>query len=44
MEYMESRMQDQMEAGNHRADVVFKEMKRFEDFYLSLPDVDETLI
>jgi len=44
MEYMESRMQQQMEAGEHRANAIFEQMKRFEDFFLSLPDADETLL
>ena len=44
MEYMESKMQDHMEAGNAQVEAIFEQMARFEDFYLSLPDVDETLI
>jgi len=44
MEYMESKMQDYYDAGNARADAIWVEMKRFEDFYLSFPDNDESLL
>jgi hypothetical protein len=44
MEYMAQRMDDYMEAGNRQAEAIFDQMNRFEDFYLSIPDADETLI
>jgi len=44
MEYMESKMQDYYDAGNAKADEIFECMKRFEQFYLSFPDNDESLL
>lgn len=44
MSYMEQQMQQHIEAGEEKANELFKQMKRFEEFYLSLPDVDESLI
>jgi hypothetical protein len=44
MEYMESKMQDHYDAGEAMADLIFEQMARFEYFYLSLPDSDETLL
>jgi len=44
MEYMESKMQDLMDAGTARAEDIWAGMKRFEDVYLSFPDADETLL
>lgn len=44
MGYMEQQMQQHIEAGEERANEIFKQMERFEEFYLSIPDVDETLV
>jgi len=44
MSYMEQQMQQQIEGAEYRANEIFEQMDRFEDFYLSLPDVDGTLI
>lgn len=44
MEYMESKMQDYMEAGMIRMEELSEQRERFEQFYLSLPDLDETLL
>lgn len=44
MEYMESKMQDYYDAGEALADELFVQMIRFENFYLSLPDADESLL
>lgn len=44
MEYMESRMQDQMEAGFAHENELQKQFDLFCQWYLSIPDVDETLV
>ena len=41
---MEMQMEQYIEGGIRRADEIFVEMKRFEDFYLSISDADESLL
>ncbi|MCP3699291.1 MAG: hypothetical protein GY920_12145 [Aliivibrio sp.] len=44
MEYMESRIQDQIEAGFEHENELQKQFSLFRDWYLSIPDADETLV
>lgn len=45
MENMESKMQQQIESGEARADELFKEMDLFGEWAVSaIPDFDETLL
>ena len=44
MEYMEQKMQEYMEAGEHRPNELLEQMAKFEDFYLAMPDADPSLI
>ena len=38
------KMDQHIEAGVNNAEEIFSEMERFEGFYLSIPDADETLL
>ena len=42
--YMESKMQEMYEHGFEKEAELVKLMEKFEDWFLSIPDVDETLI
>ena len=44
MEYMESKMQDLYDAGEHRMQELYKEQLRFAEFCLTIPDFDESLL
>ena len=45
MEYMESKMQEQMESAEARSDDLFKEMDLFCEWTVNaIPDFDETLL
>ena len=44
MEYMESKMQDQFEAGILRQEALDSEYEKFSNWFLSIPDADDTLI
>ena len=45
MEHMESKMQQEMESGEARADELFKQMDLFGEWIVNaIPDFDETLL
>jgi hypothetical protein len=44
MEYMESRMQDQMEAGFKRQEELERQYDYFCEWYFNIPDSDESLV
>lgn len=44
MEYMESKMQDLMEASNAEYEHLLTVQQDFERWFLTIPDVDESLI
>ena len=44
MEYMESRMQDQIEAGFAHEAELQEQFDLFSEWYQSIPDADETLV
>lgn len=44
MEYMEAKMQEVYDAADQRLNAIESEFEEFRDWFLSIPDVDETLV
>lgn len=44
MEYMEMRMQEQIEAGIAKMDAIQEEFERFREWFMSIEDSDERLV
>ncbi|AUR92208.1 hypothetical protein NVP1170O_095 [Vibrio phage 1.170.O._10N.261.52.C3] len=43
-DHMEQRMQEQIESGILRMEALHEEFELFREWYLSIPDADETLV